>query len=126
MEAGPAYPLLIEPTPLLNYLTPCWIISIRNFLRKNQIQVTLTDSWIFRLPRKNNKFLMDIFRESKTFSNQERRQLNIVRIYLQVATVSDISTAVGNHITEKAFQASRNFHQRSRYKWIRQLEITDQ
>jgi hypothetical protein len=45
---------------------------------------------------------------------------------LQVATVSDISTAEGRHITEKAFQASQNPQRRSIYKWIRQPDITDQ
>ncbi len=42
-----------------------------------------------------------------------------------MATVSDISTAEGRHITDKAFQASPNLQRRSLYKWIRPTDITD-
>ncbi len=66
---------------------------------------------------------MDAFQESKVCSNKELGQLNRVRIYLQVATTSDIATADGKYISEWAFNANPIPKRKSEYSWIRQPVI---
>ena len=124
MEAGTERPILNDPTISLPYLTEGWVTSTRKFLSQHQIQVELTDSWNFRAPRKHDHFLMDVFRTSKAFTNHEMCQLNKVRLFLQVATLSDNSTAAGKHITENAFIAVPDKQRKSVYEWIRQPEIS--
>ena len=69
---------------------------------------------------------MDKFRCSGAFSSMELLHLNAVRLYLHAATLSDLVTANGRHITEFTYwaQGRCSFPRQSRFTWIRQPEIT--
>ncbi len=108
MEAGTAAPLLTDPTINLSYLPQCWLSSIQEFMRINQLQLQMASSWNFPIPRGGDQFLMDVFRCSKAFSAQDLVNLNAVCIFLQVATVSDITAADGKSIVNLALLAQRN------------------
>jgi hypothetical protein len=124
MEAGTSSLLLTNPTPHLNYLTPCWLLSVRSFLRQHQIQLEFTTNWNFRHARVNDQFIMDSFRNSHFFSQSEMKHLNAARIFIQVATLSDITTADGLFIHPDALSGSRFNHRTTTYSWIRQPMIT--
>ena len=124
MEAGTSGPILLDTSAALEYTTKCWIGSLREFLRKHQIQIQIQHLWNFTLPRQKDLFIMDQFRCSGGFSVAELVNLNAVRIYLQVATLSDIATADGKSIDEYSFRAERSPYRKSNLSWIRQPVIT--
>jgi hypothetical protein len=123
-DAGTAQHLLVDPIPRLTYLSQCWLSALRDFLRMHQTQLHIREAWNFRESRVNDVFLMDTFRKSSMFSNTELYNLNLVRIFLNVATLSDITSADGNSIDRHAFQASKLPNRTSHYLWPRQPEIT--
>ncbi len=91
---------------------------------KSQLQLQLTPQWNFFLSRKHNDFLMDIFCRSRDFSETNLRNLNAVRMYLQVATVVDIATADGQYLNTKTLHANKLTTCWLVWSWIRQPEIT--
>ena len=124
MEAGSAHLLLTDPIPSLSYLSPCWLTSIRDFLRKHQLSLEFSTNWNFRLSRSHNQFLMDVFRNSNHFTPFDLRNLNAVRLFLQVATISDITSADGLTLHRQAYSGQKISSRASSYSWIRQLVIT--
>jgi hypothetical protein len=124
MEAGTEGPLLKQTLPSLTYISHCWLSSIRDFLRAHQLQLEIAHAWNFSLTRVGDRFLMDEFRLSGFFSSTDLRNLNAVRLYLQVATLADIATADGINIDANAFWAVPSPHRVSTLLWIRQPEVT--
>ncbi len=124
MEAATADKILENPIPPLSYITDCWISSIRNFLRQHQIQIQISEAWNFNCSRRGDEFLMDVFRKSGVFSASDLRNLNAVRMFLQVATISDIATADGKYIDANAFSGKKNDSRPSPLSWCRQPKIT--
>ena len=45
MESGLGFHLLEDPTVFISWLTPTWIMSLRQFLFAHNITITLTDCW---------------------------------------------------------------------------------
>jgi hypothetical protein len=125
MEAGISAHLLTDPTPLLVYTEPCWISATRDFMAANQLSLQFTKSWNFRLARDHDVFLMDFFCLRNFWCDSDMKDINAVRLHLQVATLSDIATADGSRIDIEAFQAIPSTSRKSTLNWIRQPEITD-
>ena len=88
------------------------------------MQITVTKAWNFNIARNNDKFLMDIFRRSGSFSATDLKHLNAVRLYLRVATLSDITTADGTSIDCRAFLGQPLLTRTSPFSWPRQPVIT--
>jgi hypothetical protein len=59
--------------------------------------------WIPKLPREHDVFLMEIF-QMHNFSSNQLRYLNHCRLFLQVITLSDITSADGQQILSNAMQ----------------------
>jgi hypothetical protein len=125
MEAGISAHLLTDPTPHLVYIEPCWISAIRSFMASHQLSMEFKNSWNFRLARNNDLFLMDHFRLDGRWSDTDMCNLNAVRLYLQVATLSDVSTADGRRLDQEALQAIPSSTRSSPLQWIRQPNITN-
>ncbi len=124
MEAGTAGPLLYDTLPDLRYLPNCWIQSLRNFLRSNNLQLQMSHPWNFPLVRIGDSYLMDNFRKGGFFTTTELRHLNAVRLYLQVATVSDIASADGRRVDLYAYNSLPFPHRTYKLHWIRQPVVT--
>jgi hypothetical protein len=120
VEAGTHARLLQNPTISLSYLTPCWLISMRTFMSQYQISLQMADNWNFNLSRERDDFLMDIFRCSGFFNTQDLKNLNAVRIFLQVATIADVATADGVYIKPEFYQGCKCSSRTSRWIWPRQ------
>ena len=71
----------------------------------NQLSLQFTKSWNFRLARDHDVFLMDLFRLRNFWCDSDMKDINAVRLHLQVATLSDIATAGRSRIDIEAFQA---------------------
>ena len=100
----------------------------------------LTDSWIkipwqcctdneiklhgqYELPklaRDNDRFLMDMIIDSILLTHKEKQVVNRCRSFLQVLTLSDISTGDGNGISLCYYHGKRDVHRVSSYSWPNQ------
>jgi hypothetical protein len=126
MEAGILAYLLTDPTPLLVYTEPCWILATRDFMATHQPSLEFTNSWNFRIARDHDVFLMEVFCNSGRWCDSDMRALNAVRLHLQVATLSDVCTADGRRFDKEAFNATPSTTRTSTLYWIRQEpNVTD-
>ena len=124
IEAGVHFELLAQPQTPLSYLTPCWFTSLRYFCGKHNIAITVKENQVPRLSRICDQFLMNVAM-SLAFSRQELIDLNlVVRIYLQVCKISDITNAVGDQIVETVWRCLPFEDRRSLLQYPRQLEPT--
>lgn len=99
LEAGIAEPLLEQPTVPVPYLTPSWLLSVRKFLAKHNMSITLTEQPTIQKTSHLDQFIMQP-EHLKRYSLIQQTDLNLVRIYLQVNTLADmIDTSQPNKIS---------------------------
>jgi hypothetical protein len=70
-------------------------MSLRQFLYNHNITITLTDCWHVPLCYKHYQYLMEPTLRDRSFTYSDYEHINCVRLYLQVATLSDISDGNG-------------------------------
>ncbi len=90
LEARLPTNLLEKSTVHIPYLTPTWILSMRQFMSNHNIQITVSDSFSIKLIGKNDKYIMDL-QCLKGYTTSQQKDLNLVRLYLQASTLSDLS-----------------------------------
>jgi hypothetical protein len=97
LEAGIGTPIMEDCRPL-DYIEWGWIPQIRDFLHhiNGKIIIGKQKQAIYR---KEDSYLMDSA-YLETITRKERIYIHQCRLYLQVATVSDIATAAGHTILE--------------------------
>ena len=103
LESGQSKPILTQLSAPIPYITPCWIMSIRNFLYVNNMSLQFADNFSHRLTRTHDRFIMDVL-ANEAFTPMELRHINAVRLHLQVATLSEIATADGKRITDEVMR----------------------
>ena len=59
LEAGCGFLLLENPAIAISYLTPTWVLSIRQFLYQHNMTVTLTSASLPSLRYRHDKYIMD-------------------------------------------------------------------
>jgi hypothetical protein len=123
IEAGIKEPILERPDILVSYLTPTWITSVRQFLYQHNLSLTFTNSIQIRFQGCNDACIMD-HAKLKHHTPGEQLDINLVRLHLQVITLSDISTANGRSIHPCAFMGQRIPGRRNRSSWPRQTNPT--
>lgn len=107
LEAGITNPLLKEPTLLIPYLTSNWVLSMRQFMSNHNIRISLTQALDVSLAGLHDKCIMSL-EHLKRYSTGQQIDINLVRIYLQVTTLSDMSdSADPNRIALWAITATR-------------------
>jgi hypothetical protein len=62
----------------------------------HQLSLEFTNSWIFRIARDHDVFLMDFFCRSGRWCDSDMRDLNAVQLHLQVATLSALLMEKGS------------------------------
>ena len=115
LEIGLSKPFLELKHGKYAYLaTPTWITSIWEYLESSKVKVRAVDETFYALPRKGDKYLMDIITDT-ALSEEKITIFNKVRLYLQVLSLSDIilvgtkSTIIPN--IRKGFKARTS-------KWV--------
>ena len=96
-----------------------WLTSIWKHTSQLHITVEVENHWIPILPRTGDAFLMELFQRFN-FNKKQLGILNRCRLYLQVLTLSDITSAAGNTILPTISQGKRPQHRRSSLTWPRQ------
>ena len=123
LEAGVSFNLLEHTSSIIPYLTPTWITSVRQFLYQHNITVNISDTLRLRLSNQHDCCIMDS-KALKRYTPGQQRDINLVRLYLQVLTLSDISTPDGDQIHEQYLQGNRLEGQKIRTHWPRQSDPT--
>jgi len=78
-----------------------WVTSLWNFLGSTNLSFQMPSHWTPSLPRLHDVCLMDYF-VSLRLPHSALKSLNYCRLYLQVITLSDISSADGTYILPEA------------------------
>lgn len=123
IEAGISENILERPDIALSYLTPTWITSLRQFMYQHNVAATLTDTLCIRYSGSKDQCIMDSPTLSR-YNPQQKRDINLVRLYLQAITLSDLSTPDGLQIRPQALSGYRAEAQRLRKNWPRQESIS--
>ena len=118
LQAGTSAPFYTLDYPSWrSILTPSWITHFWSLLSVCNITLSITNPWIYTLPRSNDRFLMDILLPHIP-STAIHYSLNACRIYLQVLTISDIITLDGTTILPNILQGKQ--FRNSSLKWPKQ------
>ena len=124
LEAGIGAPLLADPNISVPYLTPTWITSIRQFAYQHNLSITTTAVYTPRLRTTNDRYLMDSTHLA-SFTPSQILDINLVRIYLQASTLSDLSAGDdGRTICEHRFRGERPPSFNLQPHWPRQVPPT--
>ena len=124
MESGLGLHLLEDPTVFISWLTPTWLMSLRQFLYNHKITITLTDCWHVLLCCKHDQYLMEPALRDCSFTYSDYEHINWVRLYLQVATLSDISDGNGQTVNKAIMAGQRPNDRKSPRAWPRQATVT--
>jgi hypothetical protein len=122
-KAGVSFDLLREPTVVLPYLTDCWVVTLRKFCAAHAMSIMCLHNKLPSLARIHDSFLME---QAMTlpFRRQELIDVNLVRTYLGVTTLSDIVSADGTFILPSIWNGNPISDRRSKIKFARQLQPT--
>ena len=124
LESGLSYPLLEEPSYHIAYLTPTWILSMRQFMSNHNIRITLTDTFTITLQGRHDSCIMDLQR-LRGYSTRQQIDLNLVRLHLQVSTIAElVDPTESNKIATWALEARRPNHFCNNKAWPRQDVLT--
>ena len=119
LEAGIGPILLEHPSVHLSYLTPTWVTSVRQYMDNHNVTMTFTQALQLLLRRKNDKYIMQTSNLAR-YSVQAQTDINLVRIYLQVTTLADLSTNDGKESHPRFLRGEREPTIQSTINWPRQ------
>jgi hypothetical protein len=125
VEAGVSFDLLRFPSTEIPYLTNCWMVTLRRFCAEFGISIKFQSDRIPVLARSHDSCLMDSAL-LLGFTRQELIDVNLVRIFLQVTTMSDIASADGQCILLAIiwWQGQHISNRHSNMSFARQLQPT--
>lgn len=122
-EAGVSFDLLHHPQTELPYLTPCWMTDLRSFCAQTTVSIRIKSNRVPLASRSHDQFLMEIAL-TLGMTKRELTDLNLVRTYLGVTTISDIASALGSHILPCVWFAQPISDRKSRMTFARQSPPT--
>jgi Reverse transcriptase (RNA-dependent DNA polymerase) len=123
LESGRPEPLLMYPQLNLSYMTSTWIMHMRAFMSKHNIQIECSNQWTIGKTCKHDALIMHLL-ASTGISTQNLSHINACRMYLQVTTVSDIATADGTCIRPEVLACTPFTCRRSPLDWPIQPQPT--
>jgi hypothetical protein len=98
MCSGFTEPILRSVNDAIEYLSPSYIISLRDRLREMNAYIWIEKSWCPQLQREGDKSIMQTFARCPHISRAMLRQANAVRLYLRVVTIADLADVGGSFI----------------------------
>jgi hypothetical protein len=98
-QSGRGLPILTDVHTPLPYLTALWIPALRTFLANIDGQIKLHPNYILALQRHGDEYIIDkVVDSGALFTTLQLQQINWCRLYLDVSTVSNLTTANGKFI----------------------------
>jgi hypothetical protein len=123
LEAGIQTPLLQDTSVHVPYLTPTWILSIRQFMYNHHLSLQVTESLNLTPTCQEDACIMDVAL-SLNLSTNDLRTINLVRLFFKVIYISDLATGCGTQVHAHFYTTNRPSDRESTYNWPRQPTIT--
>jgi ribonuclease HI len=95
---GTSLPILEFPSRDLPHLETTFFPSLRQYLADTSSSLILEHTNVTPIQRVGDFHLMDSVLNSGVFSSQQIRWINYCRVFLQVHTIADMTTAGGTHV----------------------------
>jgi hypothetical protein len=111
--------LMLPATTYHKWTDSVWLTSFWAFMRRTKLLIDIDGHWLPEATREFDVVLMDYFVE-EGYSAAALGSLNRCRLYLQVITLADISSADGSYIIPEALQGIPLSSRRSRFTWPNQ------
>ena len=125
LEADRGQDLFMDSSIYISYVTPTWITNLRSFMEQHNLRIRLKDPWKLTLQCENDQFIMEMFTVKK-ISSFKLFHLNCCRMYLNVLTLADITTADGLSIRQDIVECRLPRDRKSPLVWPNQPEPTPQ
>jgi ribonuclease HI len=109
---------IFETTGPLPHISWSWLMSIRDFLEHIDAEIRGVPITVIPRCRENDKYLMEWVSRDR-HSQREIRQIQAVRLYLQVTLLSEITDATGDRINQE-FLTPNQRKSKSTWLWPRQ------
>ena len=106
LPAGLIGQILVNPSTQVNYVNSIWIQYLIIFMATSQIKIFTTTFLTSNHQRKHDKSIMVEMSKIK-LSKQNNIQINACRLYLQVATLSDITNPDGKTINHHFLETNK-------------------
>ena len=104
MHIGTGTSFLEDVHTELPHMEVKWLASLQTYLKHINGYFELDDPGVLPLQRENDDYIMDRIIRSHRFHTKQIIQLNLCRLYLKVATISDITMPDGKTI-DPSFEA---------------------
>jgi hypothetical protein len=88
-EAGVGFHLLEKPHHFIPYLTPSWILSVRQFLGNNKMHLQISNLHMDKLHGSSDAYILQS-EHLQRYTPIQQSDLNLVCMWLQVATLADM------------------------------------
>jgi hypothetical protein len=96
-----------------------WLTSLWAVITDLNFKISYPNQWIPTLPRAGDAYLMETF-SNRQYSTTVMRTLNQCRLFLQVITISDISSADGLYILPTVKEGAKLNTRVSKLEWPNQ------
>ncbi|KAI2498581.1 hypothetical protein MHU86_15925 [Fragilaria crotonensis] len=124
LEAGIGNPLLEFPNQYIPYLTPTWVLSLRQYMSRHNITIKLTEDYTPQLTVKHDQYIMQQQHLSR-YTESQQRDINCVRMHLQVIRMSDmVNLEKPNTLQLEYIDATRPDTWTDDSRWPRQEFLT--
>ena len=124
LESGVSYHLFERTKTKLSYVTQhCWIHRLREFCGEHGISIYIKAARRPLATRQGDMFIMERAMQMN-LKQAELLDVNLVRIYLRITTVSDASNAVGTELEKSVWDVEPFSDRTSKLTWPRQERPT--
>ena len=121
-EAGVDFHLLEQPNRHISYLSPSWILSVRQFLGNNSMHLQISNLHLDALQGPADEYIMQSVHLQR-YTPSQQSDLNLVRMWLQVVTLADMSNPDRRNCILLCFlDGNRPAQFRPSSKWPRQAQ----
>ena len=127
LEAGIGEALLENPKIHMSYLTPSWILSLRQFLFCHNMTISTSEAYTPPLLSDTDQYIMQASHLAR-YTAAQQRDINLVRLYLQVTSLAEMSNCTHKHkgITLSYLDGRRPTNWSNNDTWPRQHEPSPQ
>jgi hypothetical protein len=122
-EAGIVAPLLERPDIHIPYLTRTWITSLRQYLYNHNLTISITGVYSITTQGQKDQCIMNPDR-LKGYTATQQTNINRVRLYLQVTTLSDMTDDTGLCIQPHFLRGERPSTFQVSPHWPRQPNVS--
>ena len=116
LEVGCVGSVFNTRSSLLTLATPTWIRHTLQFMHKYNISITHHEGQAYKW-HLQDRSIMSAIDDKPYYNTREMKAINRCRIYLQVITLSDITTTEGALIPQALTLVKYNSHSSMAYDW---------